>query len=104
MGQKDKLNELQGKLDEIFTGIDDYYSQSILDELINRIDATINDFNKDFKAMIGNLNQPSAKKTGTVRKKAPVKRTSASKRLGTAKKRSNASKAKSTKSRAKTLK
>lgn len=49
MNQKDKLNKLQDRLGEIFSGIDDYYSQSILDELIKRIDTTIDDFNKEFK-------------------------------------------------------
>jgi chaperonin cofactor prefoldin len=55
MSQKDKLNELQSRLSEIFEGIDDYYSQSILDELINRIDTTIDDFNKEFQSLVGNL-------------------------------------------------
>ena len=55
MSQKDKLNELKSRLSEIFEGIDDYYSQSILDELINRIDTTIDDFNKEFKSLVGNL-------------------------------------------------
>ena len=72
MGQKDKLSELQDRLGEIFEGIDDYYSQSILDELISRIDTTINDFNKEFNSLVGNLNKKPAKKrtaTRTTRKK-----------------------------------
>ena len=75
MGQKDKLNELQNRLGEIFQGIDDYYSQSILDELISRIDNTINDFNKEFKTLVGNLNKKPTKKrpaTRATRKKATV--------------------------------
>lgn len=92
MGQKERLNELQGKLDEIFDGVDDYYSQSILDELINRIDATINEFNKDFKSLVGNLNKKPAKPTGTTTRKSATKKTS------------TAAKAKSTRSKAKTLK
>lgn len=91
MTQKDKLNELQGKLNEIFDGIDDYYSQSIMDELINRIDATINDFNKDFKQMVGNLNKKPIKKTRT-------------RRTSSARKTTVASKAKRTISKSKTLK
>jgi len=55
MSQKDKLNELQSRLSEIFEGIDDYYSQSILDELIKRIDTTIDNFNKEFQSLVGNL-------------------------------------------------
>lgn len=71
MSQKDKLNELQNRLGEIFNGIDDYYSQSILDELINRIDATIDDFNKEFQSLVGNLNvKPKKRSTAT---KAPRK-------------------------------
>ena len=75
MGQKDKLNELQDRLGEIFEGIDDYYSQSILDELIKRIDTTINDFNKEFNSLVGNLNKKPVKKrtaTRTTRKKPIV--------------------------------
>ena len=79
MGQKDKLNELQDRLGEIFEGVDDYYSQSILDELIKRIDNTINDFNKEFKSLVGSLNKKPAKKktaTRTTRKKttAPIRK------------------------------
>ena len=98
MEQKDKLNELQGKLGEIFDGIDDYYSQSILDELINRIDVTIDDFNKDFKSLVGTLNKKPVKRTSTTRKRSTTKRPS------TAKKTTTVSKAKSTRTRAKTLK
>jgi len=66
MSQKDKLNELQGRLSEIFEGIDDYYSQSILDELINRIDTTIDDFNKEFQSLVGNLSvKPKKRRTPT---------------------------------------
>jgi hypothetical protein len=75
MGQKDKLNELQDRLGEIFEGIDDYYSQSILDELIKRIDTTINDFNNEFNSLVGNLNKKPVKKrtaTRTTRKKPTV--------------------------------
>ena len=69
MSQKDKLNELQSRLSEIFEGIDDYYSQSILDELINRIDTTIDDFNKEFQSLVGNLTvkpvKPKKRRTPT---------------------------------------
>ncbi len=65
MSQKDKLNELQDRLGEIFNGIDDYYSQSILDELINRIDTTIDDFNKEFQTLVGNLSVKLKRKTPT---------------------------------------
>ena len=65
MSQKDKLNELQDRLGEIFNGIDDYYSQSILDELINRIDTTIEDFNKEFQSLVGNLKVKPKRRTTT---------------------------------------
>ena len=83
MGQKDKLNELQDRLGEIFEGVDDYYSQSILDELITRIDTTINDFNKEFKSLVGSLNKkPAKKKTATrTTRKTPSTTRSKSKTL-----------------------
>ena len=68
MGQKEKLNQLQEKLDGIFEGIDGYYSQAIMDELIKRIDGTIEDFNKEFETLIGKLN-PESKETSTASKK-----------------------------------
>jgi len=67
MNQKDKLNKLQDRLGEIFNGIDDYYSQSILDELIKRIDITIDDFNKEFQSLVGSLNPKPTKKRTTTR-------------------------------------
>lgn len=67
MNQKDKLNKLQDRLGEIFNGIDDYYSQSILDELIKRIDTTIDDFNKEFQSLVGRLNPKPTKKRTTTR-------------------------------------
>jgi hypothetical protein len=96
MEQKDKLNELQGKLSEIFEGIDDYYSQSILDELIHRIDNTIDQFNKDFKDLVGKLNKKPVRRT--------TRKTSTTRKSSTSRKTSTASKAKSTRSKAKTLK
>ena len=69
MGQKEKLNQLQEKLDGIFEGIDGYYSQAIMDELIKRIDDTISDFNKEFETLIDKLNPESAEKTSTASKK-----------------------------------
>ena len=77
MSKKEKLNELQDRLGDIFNGIDDYYSQSILDELIVRIDTTIDDFNKEFQSLIGSLNSKPTKKrttTRTTRKKPAVHR------------------------------
>ena len=68
MGQKEKLNQLQEKLDGIFEGIDGYYSQAIMDELIKRIDGTISDFNKEFKTLIDKLNPESAEETSTASK------------------------------------
>ena len=77
MSQKDKLNELQDRLGEIFNGIDDYYSQSILDELINRIDTTIDGFNKEFQTLVGNLKiKPKIKRTP----KKPTRKTSTASR------------------------
>ena len=76
MSQKEKLNKLQDRLDEIFIGIDDFYSQSILDELIKRIESTIDDFNNEFQSLIGNLNaKPDKKRTAarTPRKRATTK-------------------------------
>ena len=65
--KKVKLDELQDRLNEIFEGIDDYYSQSILDKLVGRIDETISDFNKEFQSLVGDLNKKPIKKSKPVR-------------------------------------
>ena len=38
---------LQAKLDDLLDGINSSYGQALLDELMSRLEATINDFNKE---------------------------------------------------------
>lgn len=76
MDKKDKLDELQNRLSEIFYGVDDYYSQALIDELIARIDKTITNFNGEFKALVSKMGSKPAT-TGTTPRKRTRRTTTA---------------------------
>ena len=69
MDKKDKLSELQNRLSEIFYGVDDYYSQALIDELIARIDKTITSFNSEFKELVKKMGSKPAASSTTPRKR-----------------------------------
>lgn len=52
---------LQAKLDDLLEGINDSYGQSLLDELMNRIEMTINDFNEEVQDLMNALKENSTK-------------------------------------------
>jgi hypothetical protein len=43
---------LQTKLDDLLDGINASYGQSLLDELMSRLEATIDDFNKEVDTLM----------------------------------------------------
>ena len=53
---------LQAKLDDLLDGINASYGQSLLDELMSRLEATIDDFNKEVDELMGSLKKSSAEK------------------------------------------
>ena len=57
---------LQNKLDDLLDGINASYGQSLLDELMIRLEATVDDFNKEVDDLMENcfsrLNQVKLKK------------------------------------------
>ena len=46
---------LQEKLDDLLDGINSSYGQSLLDELMSRLEITIEDFNKEVDDLMGSL-------------------------------------------------
>ena len=50
---------LQEKLDDLLDGINSSYGQSLLDELMSRLEITIEDFNKEVDDLMGSLKKSS---------------------------------------------
>ena len=59
---------LQAKLDDLLDGINSSYGQSLLDELMSRLEATINDFNKEVDELMGSLKKSSEEKEKLIEK------------------------------------
>lgn len=53
---------LQNKLDDLLDGINASYGQSLLDELMIRLEATIDDFNKEVDDLMDGLKKSSDEK------------------------------------------
>ena len=59
---------LQAKLDDLLDGINSSYGQALLDELMSRLEATINDFNKEVDDLMGSLKKSSEEKEKLIEK------------------------------------
>ena len=58
-GRRDYLNN---KLDDLLEGINSSYGQELLNELVRRLNRTIEDFNEEFQGIIGNLKDNSERR------------------------------------------
>ena len=58
-GRQDYLNN---KLDDLLEGINASYGQALLNELVRRLNRTIEDFNEEFQDIIGNLKDNSERR------------------------------------------
>ena len=58
-GRQDYLNN---KLDDLLDGINSSYGQELLNELVRRLNRTIEDFNEEFQGIIGNLKDNSERR------------------------------------------
>lgn len=59
---------LQTKLDDLLDGINASYGQSLLDELMSRLEATIDDFNKEVDTLMNSLKKSSEEKEKLIQK------------------------------------
>ena len=59
---------LQTKLDDLLDGINASYGQSLLDELMSRLEATIDDFNKEVDTLMNSLKKSSEEKENLIQK------------------------------------
>ena len=57
---------LQTKLDDLLDGINASYGQSLLDELMSRLEATIDDFNKEVDTLMDSLKKSSEVKENLI--------------------------------------
>ena len=60
--KEEREGYLQTKLDDLLDGINSSYGQSLLDELMLRLEATIDDFNKEVDDLMGSLKKSSEEK------------------------------------------
>jgi len=60
--KEEREGYLQTKLDDLLEGINASYGQSLLDELMLRLEATIDDFNKEVDELMGSLKKSSEEK------------------------------------------
>ena len=60
--KEEREGYLQTKLDDLLDGINASYGQSLLDELMLRLEATIDDFNKEVDELMSSLKKSSEEK------------------------------------------
>ncbi len=60
--KEDREGYLQSKLDDLLDGINASYGQALLDELMSRLEATVDDFNKEVDELMGSLKKSSEEK------------------------------------------
>jgi hypothetical protein len=60
--KENRLKYLDEKLDNLLSGINSTYGQALLDELIIRLERTINDFNEEVENIMGSLKDNSDRK------------------------------------------
>ena len=58
-GRESYLNE---KLDNLLSGMDNVYGQVLLDELITRLQRTLEDFNEEIESIVGGLKDSSERR------------------------------------------
>ena len=66
--QDSRLGYLNDKLDDLLDGINASYGQSLLDELMIRLEATIDDFNKEVDDLMDSLKKSSDEKEKLMQK------------------------------------
>ena len=54
-----RQNYLNEKLDNLLSGINNTYGQVLLDELVTRLQRTLDDFNEEVQEIVGDLKESS---------------------------------------------
>ncbi len=60
--EKGRQDYLQEKMDDLLDGINGSYGRELLEELISRLETTINDFNEEVKDLMDQLKDNTEKK------------------------------------------
>ena len=66
--KEDREGYLQSKLDDLLDGINASYGQALLDELMLRLESTVDDFNKEVDDLMGSLKKSSKEKEKLIQK------------------------------------
>ena len=66
--KEDREGYLQAKLEDLLDGINASYGQSLLDELMVRLETTIDDFNKEVDDLMDSLKKSSDEKEKLMQK------------------------------------
>ena len=69
--KEEREGYLQTKLDDVLDGINASYGQSLLDELMIRLEATIDDFNKEVDVLMSSLKKSSEEKEKLIQQIKP---------------------------------
>ncbi len=62
------MGYLQAKLDDLLEGINASYGQALVDELIERLEATIQDFNEEVQSLMAILKENSSRQEALLKK------------------------------------
>ena len=66
--KEEREGYLQSKLDDLLDGINASYGQALLDELMLRLESTVDDFNKEVDDLMGSLKKSSKEKEKLIQK------------------------------------
>ena len=66
--KEEREGYLQSKLDDLLDGINSSYGQALLDELMLRLESTVDDFNKEVDDLMGSLKKSSKEKEKLIQK------------------------------------
>jgi len=62
------MGYLQAKLDDLLEGINASYGQALVDELMERLEATIQDFNEEVQSLMATLKENSSRQEALLKK------------------------------------
>ena len=68
-----RQNYLNEKLDNLLSGINNTYGQTLLDELVTRLQRTLDDFNEEVQGIVGDLKDSSDRRNQIIHDLMEVK-------------------------------
>ena len=78
-----RQNYLNEKLDNLLSGINNTYGQALLDELVTRMQRTLDDFNEEVQEIMGDLKDSSDRRNQIIHDLMEGKETTQSEKVST---------------------